>query len=462
LGNSPRDSEILPPPPGAWGAGLRLVERMRAPVERFVAVEAASGIVLFAAAAVALIWANSAWQPLYAALWHTPIGFRIGPWSMERDLHFWINDGLMALFFFVVGLEIRREMHQGELSEVRRAALPLVAALGGMLVPALIYLGLNQGRASAVGWGVPMATDIAFAVGVLALLGRRVGAGMRILLLALAVIDDVGAILVIAIFYSGGIQLLGLGVFAGGVGLVFALQALGVRAIGVYVAPALLMWGGAYGAGLHPTLAGVALGLLTPVRAWLGRERFASRAETVQQSAGREDLDEHQLLSHLDQIDFARREAVSPLERVLHALHGWVAFGVLPLFALANAGVTLDAADFSGDGTRVFLGIVLGLVVGKPLGILGLSWCAARLKVVVLPRLLGFQHIGLVGGVAGIGFTMALFIAELAFPKGALLQTAKLAIIVASALAAGLSLALGRSLLRAREVPLPEADAELG
>jgi Na+:H+ antiporter, NhaA family len=458
LGSNPRDSEILPPPPGAWGAGLRLVERMRVPVERFLAVEAASGIVLFAAAAVALIWANSAWQPSYAALWHTSLGFRLGPWSFERDLHFWINDGLMAVFFFVVGLEIRREIHQGQLSELRRAALPLVAALGGMLVPALAYLALNHGRASAIGWGVPMATDIAFAVGVLALLGRRAGAAMRILLLALAVIDDVGAILVIAIFYSGGIEPLGLGVFAAGVGAVFALQGLGVRAAAAYALPALVMWGGAYGAGLHPTLAGVALGLLTPVRAWLGRERSASRTiDTVREYGGSQEVDEQELLAHLDHIGFARREAVSPLERVLHALHGWVAFGILPIFALANAGVPLAAADFNGDGTRVFVGILLGLVVGKPLGILGLSWCAARFGLVVLPRSLGLRHVGLVGGVAGIGFTMALFIAELAFPPGPLLQTAKLSIIVASALAAGLSLGLGRSLLSA---PRPAADPD--
>jgi NhaA family Na+:H+ antiporter len=303
-----------------------------------------------------------------------------------------------------------------------------------------------------------MATDIAFAVGVLALLGRRAGAGMRILLLALAVIDDVGAILVIAIFYSGGIEPLGLGVFAAGVGAVFALQGLGVRASAVYALPALVMWAGAYGAGLHPTLAGVVLGLLTPVHAWLGRERSASRTiETVWKYGDTTEINEHELLAHLDQIGFARREAVSPLERVLHAVHGWVAFGVLPLFALANAGVPLSAADFDGDGSRVFLGILVGVVLGKPLGILGLGWCSARLGLVVLPSSLGVRHVALVGSVAGIGFTMALFIAELAFPPGSLLQTAKLAIIVASALAAGLTLALGRSLLSA---PRPVAEPE--
>jgi NhaA family Na+:H+ antiporter len=241
-------------PPGSWWPARRLARRALAPVERFLAIEAASGILLLAAAAVALIWANSPWRQSYVGLWHAPLGVKLGPFSFERDLHFWINDGVMTIFFFVVGLEIRREIHRGELSELRRAALPLAAALGGMLIPAGIFLALNRGQGSVNGWGIPMATDIAFAVGVLTLLGSRVPPPLRILLLALAVIDDVGAILVIAIFYSSG--LVPLGVLVLGVGLVtiVAMQILGIRSPWAYVPPGAIVWAGAYAAGIHPTL----------------------------------------------------------------------------------------------------------------------------------------------------------------------------------------------------------------
>jgi Na+:H+ antiporter, NhaA family len=233
-GNSP-DSY----PPGVWISARKGVRRILAPVERFLAVEAASGIVLMIAALAALVWANSPWRQSYIDLWHIPVGFRLGTLAFDRDLHFWINDGLMTIFFFVVGLEIRREIHAGELSEIRRAALPLAAALGGMLAPAMIFLAMNAGRASATGWAVPVATDIAFAVGALALLGKRVPPALRILLLALAVIDDVGAILVIALFYSSEIAALGFAVVGFGVLTIFALQVLGVRSSLAYV---LLPW----------------------------------------------------------------------------------------------------------------------------------------------------------------------------------------------------------------------------
>jgi NhaA family Na+:H+ antiporter len=244
----------LPPPPGSWPAARAAAQRLLSPVERFLSVEAASGILLLVAAAAALSWANSPWRAAYEALWHTPIGLRLGPLAFERDLHFWINDGLMAVFFFVVGLEIRRELHGGELSELRRAALPVFAAVGGMVAPACIYLALNGG-AAARGWGVPMATDIAFAVGVLALLGKRVRPALRILLLALAVIDDLGAILVIALFYSTGVGFAGLFLAGFGIMVVLLMQKLGVRAPLAYLPPALVVWAGAYASGVHPTLA---------------------------------------------------------------------------------------------------------------------------------------------------------------------------------------------------------------
>jgi Na+:H+ antiporter, NhaA family len=268
-------------PPGAWAPARRLVRRARAPVERFLAIEASSGILLLGVACVALLWANSPWAGAYEHLWHTRLGVSFGSWVFERDLHFWINDALMTVFFFVVGLEIRREIHHGELSELRRAALPLVAALGGMIAPAIIYTAFNFGLPAQVGWGVPMATDIAFAVGALALLGKRVPPALRILLLALAVIDDVGAILVIAVFYSSNIQLIGFVVLAVALGLLLVWQLLGVRSPWAYVIPGAAVWAGMYVAGIHPTLAGVVLGLLTPVRAWYGAAHFFSRSASA-------------------------------------------------------------------------------------------------------------------------------------------------------------------------------------
>ncbi len=454
-----RFAQKLAPPPGSWEPAQRVARELTRSVERFLAIEAASGLLLLAAAAVALVWANSPWSASYAGLWHTPIGLRLGAFHFERDLHFWINDGLMAIFFFAVGLEIRREMHDGALSDARRAALPLLAALGGMLAPAAIYLGFNGAGPAQRGWGIPMATDIAFAVGVLTLLGPRVAPALRILLLAIAVIDDIGAILVIALFYSSGIQAAGMAVMAAGIAAVFALRAIGVRPPAAYLAPALVVWGGAYAGGIHPTLAGVALGLMTPVQAWLGRRDFA--AEALQRVAAARDAGaSHELLQHLDALERARQEAAAPAERLLHALHPWVAFGIMPLFALANAGVPLGGASFQGSGLAVFSGVAVGLVLGKLLGILALSWLAVRLGVAVLPSGVGWTGVAVVGLVGGIGFTMALFVAGLALPPGELLETAKLAVLGASGAAALLAGVAGRLLLPAASAaPSPAVHA---
>jgi NhaA family Na+:H+ antiporter len=441
-------------PPGSWAPARRAVERVVGPVDRFLHVEAASGIVLLAVAFVALAWANSPWTSAYTALWHTPIGVRLGPWAFERDLHFWVNDGLMTVFFFVVGLEVRREIHRGELSEPRRAALPLAAALGGMLAPALIYLAFNAGRPSASGWGVPMATDIAFAVGVLALLGAKVTPATRILLLALAVIDDIGAILVIAIFYATGVQPIGFVIMAGGVIAVTVLKRAGVREPLAYVVPALSTWAGAYSAGIHPTLAGVIVGLLTPVEAWYGRAGLLEQTQASSQAvASAGPGDEHQLHLHLEALARASREALSPVDRLQHALHGWVAFAIMPLFALANAGVPLGQASLSGDGLMVFLGVGLGLGLGKPIGVVAACWAARASGLAIFPTGTRSSHVFVVGLVAGIGFTMALFIAQLAFPPGPLLETAKLAILCGSAAAAIIGYAAGQMLLSERYEP---------
>lgn len=433
------------PPPGAWPAARRAARRLLSPVERFLAIEASSGIVLLVAAAVALSWANSPWRSSYQSLLHTPLGLRLGALAFERDLHFWINDGLMVIFFFVVGLEIRREVHAGELSEVRRAALPAIAALGGMLVPAGIYLLLNAGTPDARGWGVPMATDIAFAVGVLALLGSRVPPALRILLLALAVIDDLGAIVVIAVFYSSGISVGGAAVAIAALGLILAMQRFGVRSPWAYVPAALVVWAGTYATGIHPTIAGVVLGLLTPVRAWFGPDRFASDARAA--IAAVRSGDPNHIQSRLSELGRARRETVSPGARLQHALHGWVAFGIMPLFALANAGVPLGGTGSAGGDGYVLAGVTLGLVLGKPIGVLGACWLAVRAGVATLPAGVRWSGILVVALVAGIGFTMALFIASLAFAPGPRLESAKLGILCASAVAALIGAGAGRLLL---------------
>lgn len=427
-------------PPESWSPVRRAAAAIASPIQRILAVEAASGIVLLVATVAALAWANLS-AGSYADLWHTSIGGRIGPWSYEQPLHFWVNDGLMTVFFFVVGLEIRREIFEGELATFKQAALPLAAALGGMLVPATIFAVLNIGRAGAAGWAIPMATDIAFAVGVLTLLGSRVQPALRVLLLALAVIDDIGAIVVIAIFYSTGISPEGLLLVGSGIGAVLVMRAAGVRAPLLYVVPGVVVWAGFLVTGIHPTIGGVALGLLAPVRPWFGPSGFA--ATTAAQLERLPENNRAALLSSLDLINQARREAVSPVERLIHALHPWVAFVVMPIFALANAGVVLGGANFSGDYFWLFAGIVAGLALGKPLGIAAASLAASGIGIATRSHDMTRGGILLVGLVGGIGFTMSLFIAQLAFRPGPLLDTAKLAILVGSGAAILVGLAFG-------------------
>lgn len=440
-------------PPGGWEPMVRLARRARRPLERFLRIEAASGALLLVAAGVALVLANSPWAGAYESLWHTPLGLRIGTFTFERSLEWFVNDVLMAIFFFVVGMEIRREIHHGELSEWRRAALPAAAAIGGMIAPALLYVALTASGEARAGWGIPMATDIAFAVGVLALLGKRVPAALRVLLLALAVIDDLGAIIVIALFYSAGISPVGLLVAAAGVGGIFAFRALGVRRVGAYLLPGFIVWAGTYAAGIHPTIAGVVVGLSTPVVAWLGAEGFVAEtrqhlADVSAQLAGPGDR-EHGLRESLHLVDIARREALSPAEVLIEALHPWVAFLIMPVFALANAGVRLEGLSLDGAAMGVGVAVALGLVLGKPLGILAASLLVLRLRIAVLPLGLRLRHLVVLGLVAGIGFTMSLFVANLAFGDSPFLGAAKLGVLGASAVAIVVSLLAGRFLLPA-------------
>lgn len=446
----PTESVSHAAPPGAWQPIVELARLARRPLERFFRIQAASGIVLLVAAALALVWANSPWAGSYTALWHASVGFHLGSFVFARSLEWFVNDVLMAIFFFVVGMEIRRELYDGELSEWRRAALPAVAAVGGMIAPAGVYLLLAGPRAHS-GWGIPMATDIAFAVGVLTLLGKRAPPALRVLLLALAVIDDLGAILVIALFYSSGIALSGLLLMAVGVALILALRALGVRSFSAYVLPGAVVWLGVYSAGIHPTIAGVIVGLLTPVRAWLGAEGFVNAARTqaarVSEQLSHLPESSHELHGPLKQVAFARREAVSPAEFLIEALHPWVRFLIMPVFALANAGVSLHSVAFTGVTAQLSMAVAVALVLGKPIGIVAFSVLATWSRLSALPRGLNLRHLVVLGTVAGIGFTMSLFIAQLAFEDASLLGAARLGVLAASAIAIIVGLLLGRAVL---------------
>jgi NhaA family Na+:H+ antiporter len=438
-------------PPGASQPLFKIRRFAGRPLERFLQIEAASGILLLITAALALAWANSPWAASYHAFWNLPVGISAGSLSLERSLQWIVNDGLMVIFFFVVGLEIRREIHRGELSEWRRASLPVMAAFGGMAVPALIYLAMAGDPATRSGWGVPMATDIAFAVGVLTILGKRVPAALRVLLLAVAVIDDLGAILVIAIFYSSGIAPAGLAVGAAGVIAILLMQRLGVRSKVAYIAPALVAWAGVYAAGVHPTIAGVIVGFLTPVTAWLGPAGFLQTIDgdlKVIETAKSGRVSQHKLAGILQHMDMARREVMSPSDALIEGLHPWVAFVIMPIFALANAGVSLGDVKFEGDSTTVAFAVALGLLLGKPIGILLLSWVSVKLRLAKFPAGISVRHIVVLGIVAGIGFTMALFVAQLAFADASHLAAAKLGVLAASGMAGVIGLALGWALLK--------------
>jgi NhaA family Na+:H+ antiporter len=407
--------------------GLRQLPR---PLRQFLHTESGGGIALLVAAVVALVWANSPWSGGYESLWSTELRLSLGGVELSEDLRHWVNDGLMAVFFFVVGLEIKRELVVGELRAPRTAAVPALAALGGMVVPAALYLAVNAGREGVDGWGIPMATDIAFAVGVVALLGSRVPSALKLFLLTLAIVDDIGAILVIALVYSEGVDGGALAVAAlAGVGIV-VLRRLGVDWPFAYVAAGLVLWVATYQSGVHATIAGVVLGLLTPARPvapdLLTQDWVSDLAE---------DPSPHDLAT----LRRVARSSVSPAERLQHDLHPLTSFVIVPLFALANAGVVIERGAFDAPGAgAVALGIGVGLVAGKVIGITGATWLAVRTGVGRLPSGVTVRQLVGVAGVAGIGFTVSLFIAGLAFPPEApgLEAAAKIGILIASVVAA--------------------------
>jgi NhaA family Na+:H+ antiporter len=405
--------------------------RLPVPLREYLREEAAGGVALTAAAALALAWANSPWRAAYDALWETTLAVRLGRFAIEADLRHWVDDGLMTLFFLVVGLEIKRELVAGELASWRRAALPVLAAAGGMAVPAAIYAAVNAGGPGAPGWGVPMATDIAFALGVLALLGPRVPSSLKVFLLTLAVVDDLGSIAVVALFYSRGVELGTLALAAGLLVVVAALVRAGVWWLPLHVGLGLAVWLTIWHSGVSPALAGVAMGLLTPARPTAPPE--------VARDVGGALADPLADDPHPPRLREMLREArgtVPLAERLAHDLHPVSAFLVVPLFALANAGISLERGALAGAGAGAVLGgVVAGRVVGKLAGIAAATWLAVRLGLADRPEGASWAQLAGVATVAGIGFTVPLFVADLAFPDGRFQAPVKVGLLAASVIA---------------------------
>ena len=370
-------------------------------LHRFFSNEAAGGIILILAAALAMLLANmGGTRDLYHSFLETPVELRVGVLEINKNMLLWFNDALMAVFFLLVGLEVKRELVQGSLASRQRAAFPVIAAIGGMVVPALIFLAFNyQDPIARDGWAIPAATDIAFALGVLALLGKRVPMELKIFLMALAIIDDLGAIVIIALFYTSDLSVLSLAVAAAAIAVLALLNICNVRRIGIYLLVGMVLWTAVLKSGVHATLAGVIIGFFMPLKA---------------------------------------QEGKSPAKQLEHVLHPWVAFMILPLFAFANAGVSLEGVTLDGLMSMLPLGIIAGLFIGKPLGIGLFCWMALKLKLATLPHGTTCRQIMAVGVLCGIGFTMSIFISTLAFGANApeLIIWAKLAILTGSLLAA--------------------------
>jgi NhaA family Na+:H+ antiporter len=405
--------------------------RLPAPLREYLREEAAGGVALTAAAALALALANSPWRAAYDALWETTLAVRLGRFAIEADLRHWVDDGLMTLFFLVVGLEIKRELVAGELASWRRAALPVLAAAGGMAVPAAIYAAVNAGGPGAPGWGVPMATDIAFALGVLALLGPRVPSSLKVFLLTLAVVDDLGSIAVVALFYSRGVELGTLALAAGLLVVVAALVRAGVWWLPLHVGLGLAVWLTMWHSGVSPALAGVAMGLLTPARPTAPPEVARDVGGAL---AGQLADDPHP--PRLREMLREARGTVPLAERLAHDLHPVSAFLVVPLFAVANAGISLERGALAGAGAGAVLGgVVAGRVVGKLAGIAAATWLAVRLGLADRPEGASWAQLAGVATVAGIGFTVPLFVADLAFPDGRFQAPVKVGLLAASVIA---------------------------
>lgn len=446
---------------GAGNAAEPLKDRFLKPFAEYIKNEATSGIILMLAAVVALVWANSPWSQSYTATWQTIFSIRFGTFVLEKPILLWINDGLMAVFFFLVGLEIKREILIGELASVRKATLPIVAAIGGMVIPALIFTAFNHSGPGSKGWGIPMATDIAFALGVLSLLGSRVPLALKVFLAAVAIVDDIGAVLVIAIFYSEEIKW---GLVGGGFAILAGLAVinrLGFRNPAIYIIPGVVLWVLFLKSGIHATVAGVLLAMVIPTRVYLVPKDFANDArdavsefDKASRSQDREIMNEDQQAA-VHELEQACEKVQMPLQRIEHALQPFVSFVIMPVFALANAGVVLSPESASNLTQPIGLGVLLGLLLGKPIGVVFAAWVAVKSGIASLPSLVNWRQMTGVGILAGIGFTMSLFISDLAFTSAKSVDAAKIAILAASVVAGVIGYSMLRSSKESLTNPLP-------
>ncbi|STX28478.1 Na(+)/H(+) antiporter nhaA 1 (Sodium/proton antiporter nhaA 1) [Legionella beliardensis] len=399
------------------------------PLDRFIRIETSTASLLLLSAFISIILANSPWSKFFLSIWDISLGFHVGNIEFSRSIHSWINDGLMTLFFFFVSLELKRELVFGELREPKIAALPIIAALGGMIVPALFYLLLQAGESGQNGWGIVMATDTAFVIGCLALFGKHIPQSLRIFMLSLAIIDDIGAILVVAIGYNNGITWPALATSLIGFILVYIMRKLGIRSIVIFFFIGALIWVSIDASGIHPTITGVILGLMTPTGAWISDKRLHKILEHVVSYPPGEhwsgDTDDRKAL-HMAEV--AARETLSPVERLEILLHPWIGYLILPLFALANAGVVISFSDFTN---KVTLAVFLGFILGKPIGVFSFSFIAELLGLAKRPSDLNWVLLACSSVLTGIGFTMAIFIANLAFNNN-LINSARLGILLAS------------------------------
>lgn len=412
-------------------------------LEKFINKEALSGILLFIATVAAVIVANSSWGQAYYDLWHMPLGVTLGTHEISMTLTYWIDDGLMALFFLMVGLEIKREIVVGELSSAQKASFPLIAAIGGMIIPALIYVVLNPDN--PLGFGIPMATDIAFALGILMLLGNRVSTSLKVFLVALAVVDDLGAVSVVAFVYTSEIQsqyFLHAGIIYA---LIWALNLKGVTKLLPYLLLGIALWVYIHAIGIHATIAGVLLAFAIPIKSKIDEHNFiketkSSIKEFEEQIDDIPILNNHQI-HNLENIAYNYDKVQNPLVRLEHDLHGLSAFFIMPLFAFSNAGVIIDFTTVQAN-LMIVLGVVLGLLIGKPIGILGFTYLATKLNIVKKPDNISWKEVIAVGFIAGIGFTMSIFITHLAFLDENIIAAVKLGVFVASFIAAVIGVVL--------------------
>jgi NhaA family Na+:H+ antiporter len=416
------------------------IDKLFHPVNRFIHLEYTSGIVLFLGVITALIWVNSPFSESYHHIWEIKFSFGFDQNVLSHPLHLWINDGLMAIFFFVIGLELKREFIAGELSTLSKASLPMVAALGGMLVPAAIYTAFNYGTEGAHGWGIPMATDIAFALALLSITGKHIPSSIKVFLSALAVADDLGAVLVIAFFYSSGIVWLPLLIGIGFLVILTIGNLLGVRSTAFYLLMGFGAWIGFLLSGVHPTIAGVLVAFTIPARTKINEKQYSASLNKLSEEFDEEipncsSLTTPKQHETIEQIKALSLAAQTPLQKIETALHPWVAFVIMPLFALANAGIVIGADFFSLLINPVSIGVSLGLVIGKFIGVLLFTWLMVKTRITALPEGATWKHIMGVASLAGIGFTMSLFVSALAFDQPQMIDQAKYGILLASLVA---------------------------